>query len=425
MKLVVFAHTPPPHHGQSYMVESMLASLGGDARQAPPSPGSPPALASGVQCYHVNCRLSQDVSDIGRARKAKLFPLLKYCLQAIRIRFAHGADHFYFVPAAPCRLGMWRDWIVLGLCRPFFRRIIYHWHAAGLGLWIQSQARPWERWISRRLLFQPDLSLVLGSYGRQDGEAVLSRRVVVVPNGLPDPIPAFDREVLPRRAARWVERARLMASSGQGTPPPSAPRIFSVLYMSHCCREKGLFDALEAVVLCNQRLAQRGSPVQMQLSVAGTFLFKEEEEEFQQRLRQPDMTLESSADPSTTSRSPRVPTVLCLGFVSGEAKHRLLRESDCLCAPTWYAAESLPTVLLDAMAFGLPIVTTRWRNIPDLFPSDYAGLVDPHSPSQVAEALLAHLQTPYDPMPRARFLACYTRERFIENLLAAFRTVKP
>ncbi len=27
MKLLVFAHTPPPHHGQSYMVQLMLNLL--------------------------------------------------------------------------------------------------------------------------------------------------------------------------------------------------------------------------------------------------------------------------------------------------------------------------------------------------------------------------------------------------------------
>ena len=33
MKLLVFAHTPPPHHGQSYMVQLMLDGFGGDARR--------------------------------------------------------------------------------------------------------------------------------------------------------------------------------------------------------------------------------------------------------------------------------------------------------------------------------------------------------------------------------------------------------
>ena len=401
----------------------MLAALGGDARQTRALPGPGPSTPPGIQCYHVNCRLSSDLDDIGRARGGKLFPLLRYCLQAIRLRITHGADHFYYVPAAACRLGMVRDWLVLGLCRPFFRKIIFHWHAAGLGLWLQTEARPWERWISRRLLFRPDLSIVLGDDGRQDGEAVLSRRVVVIANGIADPIPSFERDVLPRRAARCSERAGLMTSAGTTKPPTSPLRLFSVLYMGLCCREKGLFDAIEGVALCNRRLAEGGRPVRMQLKVAGTFWLKDEEADFQKRLQQPDMTLAWTQGPAATGVSPQAPVVTYLGFARGETKQRLLVESDCLCLPTWYSAESLPIVLLESMAFGLPMVTTRWRNIPELLPSNYRGLVDPHSPAQIAEALLAQLESPYDPTLRARFLACYTQERFVEKLVAALQSV--
>jgi len=33
VKLVLFAHKPPPHHGQSYMVELLLNALGGSERE--------------------------------------------------------------------------------------------------------------------------------------------------------------------------------------------------------------------------------------------------------------------------------------------------------------------------------------------------------------------------------------------------------
>ena len=57
MKLLVFAHTPPPHHGQSYMVQLMLQGFGGDARRRPANAGSP----RGIDCYHVNARFSRSL----------------------------------------------------------------------------------------------------------------------------------------------------------------------------------------------------------------------------------------------------------------------------------------------------------------------------------------------------------------------------
>ena len=44
------------------------------------------------------------------------------------------------------------------------------------------------------------------------------------------------------------------------------------------------------------------------------------------------------------------------GFVAGEEKRRLFRESDCFCFPTYYPAESFGIVVIEAMAFELPVV---------------------------------------------------------------------
>jgi len=90
MKLLVFAHTPPPHHGQSYMVQRMLEGLGGDRRQAPP--GTPPG---DIECYHVNCRYSDTLEDIGSFRMEKMWLVLRYCLEAIWCRFRFGVRTFY------------------------------------------------------------------------------------------------------------------------------------------------------------------------------------------------------------------------------------------------------------------------------------------------------------------------------------------
>src|SRR6266478_2194162 len=80
-----------------------------------------------------------------------------------------------------------------------------------------------------------------------------------------------------------------------------------------------------------------------------------------------------------------------LGFVSGQKKNELLREADLFCFPTFYQNENQPVNLIEAMAFGLPILTTRWRSIPELFPPGHGCLVDIGSPGQVASALLALL----------------------------------
>src|SRR3954464_12665344 len=86
MKLLVFAHTPPPHHGQSYMVQLMLNGFGGDQRQSHRL-GIAKTSPYGITCYHVNAQVSKQLEDIGNFRPGKLFLLVGFCLQAIWCHF--------------------------------------------------------------------------------------------------------------------------------------------------------------------------------------------------------------------------------------------------------------------------------------------------------------------------------------------------
>jgi glycosyltransferase involved in cell wall biosynthesis len=111
------------------------------------------------------------------------------------------------------------------------------------------------------------------------------------------------------------------------------------------------------------------------------------------------------------------------GFVSGDGKNKLLASSDIFCFPTYFAGESAPVVLTEAFAFGLPVVTTNWRNIPDFFPQDYPGIVDIKRPDLVAAAILKVLEL--DPVLQLRqtFLARFTAEQHIRRLSEAFLAV--
>lgn len=103
-------------------------------------------------------------------------------------------------------------------------------------------------------------------------------------------------------------------------------------------------------------------------------------------------------EPSTIN-----PSVSYRGFVSGEEKARLFCESDVFCFPTYYPGETFGLVIAEAMAFGLPVLTTKWRGLPELLPPSYPWIVEPRSPERLAEALPQMLDSGITEKLRALF----------------------
>ena len=402
MKLLVFAHTPPPHHGQSYMVKLMLDGFGGDCRRQTENPTD----AFGIECYHVNARFSKALEDVGEFQGSKIFLILFYCLQAVWCRFRHGVTNLYYVPAPGKPVAVYRDWLVMFICRPFFKKIILHWHAAGLAEWLETSGQVRARALTCWLFKPVDLSIVLSRYNVADAEKLLSRNIAIVPVGVPGLDADFAEKILSQRHARIAARQKILA--GETLSADDSAKIIDVLFLAHCTREKGVFDTVEAVALANEKCAAENSPLQFRLTLVGAFASDDEEKELRDFIRQRGVQN----------------IVEILGFVSAERKAQALAGADIFCFPTYYLAENQPGNLIEAMAYGLPIVTTRWRSIPEMLPENYPGLVDPKSPEQIADALRRMAANDCTGMLRELFLSRFTLEQHLTGMAAAIRSVE-
>ncbi len=362
MQLYVFAHPPPPVHGQSVMVKLLLDRL----------PAEP-----GFTVRPLAVRLSRDSADIGRLRPGKLFALLVACARACRARARHGPGYLYYVPAPGKRGALYRDFIALALCRPWFRGLILHWHAVGLGAWLDTHASGLERWLARRLLGGAALALVLAPQVADDARRLSPRRLAVVPNGVPDP-------------------------SGAPAPLPAGP-VCRVLYLGLCSREKGVFDLVEACAL----LAAR-APGRFHVTLAGGAASPAEAEALRAAVaRLPDGS------------------AAWIGFADAARKQALLAGCDVFCFPTRYPHEGQPLVLIEALAHDRAIVTTRWRAIPGMLPAEHVQFVPAGDPEALAAALETAARTPAPVGAlRRHYLAHFTPERHIAVLAAALRSLE-
>lgn len=377
-RLLIFAHVPPPFHGQSVMVQQLVRYLTSDRDDAR------------IRCWHVDARLSDDLEDVGRARFGKLFALWRHCREALRLQREHQISGILIVPAPPKRGAVIRDWILMTLMRRRFERVINYWQAAGLARWLDSEVDLVTRRISRRIMGKVDLSIVLGESLREDAEFFESRRVEVVPNFMPDPAPPDIESIISNRLVR-LESLRITVAFGCVAVSEGC-LFMEVLFMSLCTRSKGLFDVLEGVALANQRLSRVGQRLRVRLTVAGGFEDEQERSEFEKRMKSLDLMHEGKS------------LVDYRGFVHGDEKIKLFQNTDCLCFPTYYAPEAFPTVIVEAMAWGVPVVTTRWRAIPELLPEDYSLFVSPRAPEEVCEQIFNLWHSSLPSQLRKRFL---------------------
>lgn len=77
-----------------------------------------------------------------------------------------------------------------------------------------------------------------------------------------------------------------------------------------------------------------------------------------------------------------------LGAVYGEAKDKLLKSSDALILPTY--SEGLPMTILEAWAYGLPVLTTDYANLPEGFKAKASYRIE-NEPEKMSKGLVEFL----------------------------------
>ena len=84
------------------------------------------------------------------------------------------------------------------------------------------------------------------------------------------------------------------------------------------------------------------------------------------------------------------PGVTYRGPVDADAVHGVLTGYDALVLPSHHYGEGYPGVILEAYAAGLPVVSTRWRAIPELVEEGCTGLlVEPRDAGALRDAMTA------------------------------------
>lgn len=186
----------------------------------------------------------------------------------------------------------------------------------------------------------------------------------------------------------------------QESPPARRPRV--VLVPARLVREKGIFDAAEASRLLHQRGVEHELWFSSDIDPATPYSLTR---------------AEADALPS------RSPSIRLLGHQP--SIEPLFEAAHVVCLPTY--REGLPTALIEASAFGKPIVTTDVIGTRDLVTDGETGLVvPPRDPRALADALERvlvddALAERLRRAAHARFLERCTRAATLAQALGAYR----
>ena len=327
----------------------------------PPQIGGVAAVGQWLLSHEDELGVEYDTFDLHRPAGGEMGGRLHLAAVPRQARLFSG--FLTWVPRAPSlvhyavaatRTGLARDILFLAVLRLFGRKVVAHVHV------VDPDSRYWR--FAIRLVGR----LTSARIAVANRSAAALVRVGVSADAIPNPV--------------------TLASQNGKVRRPAAPE--SLLTVGTYGRRKGTFELIDALAL----LRSRG--VGARLALVGKEEYRGEERLLEARCSERGLGT----------------SVTFAGVLVGDALCDAYRQAGVFCLPSW--REGLPTAILEAMAFGLPVVTTPVGGIADVVRDGETGfLVQPGDPDGLAEVLARLIADP----ERARAVGARARAEVLAS----------
>lgn len=328
-KLIIVGPVPPPVHGVTIFMETLLKS----------------GLKKKFNIIHLDTSDHRDISNIGAIDCINLWLALKSYLKLLFYCFKYKPEIVY-VPISQSWLGYARDafYIVAPklVCKS---KIIIHLHGGYFGIFYNRSNMLVKAFIDFTMRFA-DRAIVLGECLKSIfGKWFRPEMIDVVPNGTNIKINDVEEKFQRRN-----------------------PRYLTVTFMSSLLRSKGIIDFILAAKLVIKQYPNTD------FVIAGEWWNQEPE------LEDEVMSLIAKDDADSM--------IKFLGLVVGDKKKTLLKKTDIFVLPTYYPFEGQPIAIIEAMVAGCAVISTNLATIPEIVLHGETGLiVPPKNPQKLAEAI--------------------------------------
>lgn len=313
---------------------------------------------------------AKSMQDLGAFSFTKVIKMLHFGLQLIRTIRNFKPDLVYFT-LSPLGLSFFRDVLYVAILKSFGLRIVYHLHVKGIK--DESKGRPFMR-LLYKFVFKNTYTISLSKSLTDDVASVCRTTQYVVNNGV-YPVVGETENLRKNMSAEKIQ----------------------LLYLSNLMKAKGIFVFLDALVLLSKKrnnFSARivGNPADVTREEIEQYIIKHDLKE--------RVTIENG--------------------LYGEEKHQAFKAADIFVHPT--LDDAFPLVILEAMQFQLPVISTIEGAIPEIVEDGSTGyLVPTNDATALAEKTEQLLSNPQIRIQmgkagRGKFLTLYTADKMEMNL---------
>lgn len=261
----------------------------------------------------------------------KLLVLCKAILQFLYWMLFHPEIKIVHVQGS-VGASFWRKAIFIYIAKFFHKKVVWHMHAGRFAIFYQQ-----HRYAVRKVVNKSDVIIALSEYWKEYFKNEFpTKRVEIIKNVI---------------SAPSVHKQQT--------------GYFTLLFLGLLGKNKGIYDLLECI--WDHKVEFQGK---LKLYIGGNG----EIEHVKQLIKEYGI-----AD-----------IVIFEGWVSGDKKIELLNKSDAYILPSY--KEGLPISILEAMSYGMPIISTPVGGIPEIVSNGENGyLVEPGNKEDIYKAIISLL----------------------------------
>ena len=370
-RLLFIGTLPPPVHGSAVVSQQLKGSK---------------VINDAFDCDWVNLGTSRSMEEIGKGSPIKFFRLFFALYKEFWYLLTKQYDLCYL--AITCHgSGFLKDSPFVLMCKLFRKKIIIHQHNKGMA----NDVNRWPyKWLIP-LCYKNAKVILLSWYLYPDIEKVVNKEdVYICPNGI---------------KVQENSSPKSQGSSVICNLKPETTQEFRLLFLSNLIESKGVFVLLDALRI----LKNKGH------SFICDFVGGDTKEIDARRFNK------------EVEKRGLNKLAIYQGRKFGDEKTEMFKKADLFVLPTMN--DCFPLVILEAMEFGVPIVTTAIGGIPSIVDDGVTGLIakagDSQSLANSIETLIVDgaMRKQLGDAGRKKMISEFTEEVFEENMLRILQNV--